>query len=433
MNEREIILEILMEILEKGEYSHLVLRGALDKYAYLDKQKRSFIKRCCEGTIEMVIRLDYCIDQFSKTKCKKMKPLIRTLLRMGAYQILFMDQIPDSAACNECVKLAKKRGFSQLSGFVNGVLRTLSREKQHISYPDEKANAASYMSVMYSMPEWIVLMWQNRYGNDQTKQMLQALLEVRPVTLRMRENLDAKKIEACISKMKEQHITVQANEKLAYAYEVEDYDQIKDIPGYEEGLFSVQDIGSMLVVEYANIKPGDTVIDVCAAPGGKSVHAADKLRGTGSVLARDVSLEKVSMLEENFARMQVENATAEVWDATVLDEDKIEKADVVIADLPCSGLGVIGRKGDIKYRVTRDDVIEVAKLQRKILDVVHQYVKPGGTLMFSTCTITQEENEDNRHYITSKLSFDLIEEKQLIPGVDGSDGFYMAKFKRKRA
>lgn len=432
MNEREIIVEALMEILEKKSYSHLVMRGVLDKYDYLEKQQRSFIKRCVEGTIEHKIRLDFCIDQFSKTKCEKMKPFIRTLLRMGAYQILFMDQIPDSAACNECVKLAKKRGFSQLSGFVNGVLRSLSRGKEQIAYPNEEKEPLSYLSVMYSMPQWIVSMWMEMYGREETKQMLKGLLRGRPLTIRLRENLSEEERKTCLSKMKEQGTDYKQHEMLPYAYELTGVDSVARLYGYQEGLFAVQDIGSMLVTELADIRPDMLVVDVCSAPGGKAMHVADKMMGTGQVIARDLTEQKIMLIEENIERLGIINILPQVWDATCEDEKLVEKADVVIADLPCSGLGVIGRKGDIKYRVTKEDVTQIAKLQKEILQVVSRYVRPGGTLLFSTCTVTKQENEENRDFILSLDLFTLEKEKQLLPGIDGSDGFYMAKFIRNQ-
>ena len=430
MTEREIILDVLMEILEKKQFSHLVIRAALEKYAYLPVQKRRFIKRCCEGTIEQLICIDYILSQFSKTPVKKMKPLIRTILRMSVYQILFMDSVPERAACNEAVSLTKKRGFSGLSGFVNGVLRTLSRKKDAIVYPDRTAKPEAYLSIRYSMPRWIVSMWLLEYGEETTEKMLAGLLSVRPVTIRMRESLTTTQKEKLLTYMTEEDIIWEQDEQLSYAYALQNVDHIAGIPGFAEGQFVLQDIGSMYVVEMAGLQPGDFVIDVCSAPGGKALHAADKLGGNGSVLARDLTDYKVSLIRENMDRCQVSGMTAQVWDATVRDESLIEKADVLLADLPCSGLGVIGRKGDIKYRVSQEDIVTIAALQGQILTAVWPYVKKGGTLMYSTCTITAAENEKNRDWILANLPFTLEAEKTMLPGVDKSDGFYMAKFVR---
>lgn len=431
INEREIIFDSLFEILEKKQYSHIVLKAVLDKYDYLPKQQRSFIKRVCEGTIEQMLYLDYVINQFSKTKTNKMKPLIRTLLRMGTYQILFMDSVPDSAACNEAVKLAAKRGFSNLKGFVNGVLRSISRQKDEITYPDREKDESCYLSIRYSMPLWIVNLWLSDFGSEKTEEILKGLLVQRPVTIRVRESLEKAVIDELLERMKQAGITLTACKELPYAYFVTGMDRIELMPGYEEGYFVVQDIGSMQVVEQAGIRPESKIYDVCAAPGGKAIHAADKMKGTGMVIARDLSEDKTDFIEENIERLSVKNVKAAVYDATVLDESAINTADVVIADLPCSGLGVIGRKSDIKYRITKESVEEISALQKQILKTVSQYVKVGGTLMYSTCTITKAENEENRDYILKNLPFTLEKELQLLPGIDQADGFYMAKFIRK--
>ena len=205
---------------------------------------------------------------------------------------------------------------------------------------------------------------------------------------------------------------------------------------FRDGLFYVQDISSMLVAQTAAPKKGDYVIDVCAAPGGKSTHIAELLQGSGHVLARDLTDNKVDMIEENIERHGLKNMSAEVWDATVPDADSAGKADILICDLPCSGLGVLGRKKDIRYKMTPESVDELAALQRQILDTVHTYVKPNGVLVYSTCTIDEAENEDNvRWFIEKHLEFELDKNfaegtgmKQILPGEHGSDGFFIARF-----
>ncbi len=430
INTREVILDALMEILEKEGYSHLIMQGVLGKYSFLEKQERSFIKRVCEGTIEHKIRIDYVIDQYSKTKVKKMKPLIRTLLRMGTYQILFMDGIPDAAVCNESVKLAAKRGFGPLKGFVNGVLRNISRNKDNISYPDREMDETTYFKVMYSMPEEIIALMKEQYSAAETEMMLESLLGKRPLTIRISGALSEEEKQELLGHLMDDGIVV-AETELPYVFALEKVDKISELYGYEEGKFFVQDIGSAMVVEMAGIKKDDYVIDVCAAPGGKATHAAEKLCGSGRVQARDLTEYKVSMIEENIERLRLANMDAIVWDATVTDESAIGKADVVIADLPCSGLGVIGRKSDIKYRITQQSLEEVEALQRDILSVVHNYVKPGGVLMYSTCTINRKENEGNKEWFLKNFPFEEEQERLMIPGRDGSDGFYMVRLRRK--
>lgn len=430
VNTREIVLDCLMEILEKKQYSHYVMKQVLDKYGYLDKKDRSFIKRVTEGTLERCLELDYVIDSFSKVSVKKMKPLIRNVLRMSVYQLFYMDHTPDSAVCNEAVKLAAGRGFSSLKGFVNGVLRNIARNREQISYPDKEKARELYLSVRYSMPEWIVKMWLARFGEEKTETILAGLLSERPVTVRINENLQRAEKEALLDAMKAEGIEAEPT-SLPYAYRLRGIDRVEWIPGFDEGRFTVQDMGSMEIVETADMKEGQFVLDVCGAPGGKALHAAEKVKQTGNVLVRDISKRKVELMRENIQRSGCTHIKAEAFDATVLDEANVEKADVVIADLPCSGLGVIGRKADIKYRVTKQDVTQIAALQKKILSVVWQYVKPGGKLVFSTCTLTGEENEENTAWFLSKFPFVKEQEKTLFPGTDETDGFYMAVFKRK--
>jgi 16S rRNA (cytosine967-C5)-methyltransferase len=429
VNTRNLVIDILLSVTRDGEFSHIAIRNVLDKYRYLEKQDRAFITRLSEGTLERMIELDYVINQFSKTKVNKMKPVIRAVLRSGVYQLLYMDSVPDSAACNEAVKLAVKHGFSGLKGFVNGVMRNIARNREHIVWPDMQKEPKLALSVKYSMPEWLVERFMEQFGTQRCVHILEAFLEKRPTSVRVDTGI--RPVEQVAESLKQQGITVQRDENLPYALLLSGYDTLDEIPEFEEGLLYVQDTASMMVVEYADPKPGDFVLDVCAAPGGKSIHAASKLSGTGMVEARDLTEYKVEMIRDNIERCQVPNMRAKCHDALVFDEQMKQKADLVIADLPCSGLGVIGTKTDIKYNASEEKIRELAKLQRQILDVVHYYVKPGGTLMYSTCTITTEENQENVAYFTEKYpEFELEMMRQFLPD-EGCDGFFIAKLHRK--
>lgn len=422
-------MDTLMEIMEHGQYSHLVLRNVLDKYAYLEKQERSFLTRLVEGTIERAVELDYILNIYSKVKVKKMKPLIRNLLRMSVYQLRYMDSVPDSAVCNEAVKLAKKRGFHQLSGFVNGILRSIVREPEKINYPDKNKNPGAYLSIHFSMPEWIVEQWLTQYGTERTEELLEAFSKEQKLIVRT--NLNHTTPEKLMEALHAQGIEARQNEAIPYALELTEYDRLGNIPEFDAGDFYVQDISSMMVAETASVKPGDYIIDVCAAPGGKSTHLAELLQGTGHVDSRDLTDYKVGLIQENIERHQLKNMEARVWDATVFDEESREKADVLICDLPCSGLGVLGKKTDIRYKMTPEKQAELVSLQRRILDTVHEYVKPGGTLVYSTCTIHSEENEKNVEWFLKKYPrFSLESMKQMFPGELGQDGFFIARMKR---
>lgn len=435
---REIALDILMEILEKSGYSHIILRQALNKYQYLDKSERAFISRLVEGTLEYLLQIDYVIDSFSSTKIKKMKPVIRTILRMSVYQLLYMDRVPDSAVCNEAVKLSVKRKFTGLKGFVNGVLRNISRNKETLSWPNA--------SVRYSMPEWIVSMWEKEYGRETAVAMMESFLKNKKTTVRC-NYANAAREEILKSLQKQEVIVAESGLSDAVLY-LEKYDYLDSLEAFKKGWIQVQDLSSVFVGEAADPKKDDYVIDVCGAPGGKSIHITDKLNGTGLVEVRDLTAYKVDLIQQNIDRCGFKNIRTKVQDALILDQESIEKADIVIADLPCSGLGIIGRKPDIKYRLKPEDLKELASLQREILSVVQSYVKPGGKLVFSTCTVNKQENEENALWFLKEFPFDPLDLTgklgdgissetlkqgyiQLLPGIHPCDGFFLSAFVKR--
>ena len=437
MENRGIVLDILSEVLDKGSFVHLVLNQALQKYQYLDKSDRAFITRVTEGTLEYLLQIDYIINKYSKTKTDKMKPLIRNLLRMSVYQILYMDRVPDSAVCNEAVKLAVKRRFTGLKGFVNGVLRTISREKASLVFDSP--------SLAYSIPQWMYDMWEKEYGSAKAEMIAASFLEDRPTWVRC--NLSRALREAILKSLDSQGVMVKELDCLPSVLAISGYDYMEGLECFQNGWIQVQDATSAFVGELADPKEGDYIIDVCAAPGGKSLHLADKMKGTGMVEARDLSYQKTALIEENVARSGAANIKAVVWDALVPDEDAREKADIVIADLPCSGLGIIGKKPDIKYNMTMDKMRELSRLQRDILSVVWQYVKPGGTLVYSTCTIDPMENEGNAMWLSENFPLEPVDLSgrlgedfdepslkdgriQFLPGIHPFDGFFISVFRR---
>ena len=423
---RELALIILLEI-ERGEKSHIVLRQVLEKYQYLSKQDRAFLTRLAEGTTERRIELDYIINQFSKVKTEKMKPVIRNILRCAVYQIKYMDQVPDSAACNEAVNLATRKGFKNLRGFVNGVLRNIARNIDKIAYPE---NTEEFLSIKYSMPQWIIRMWVRDYGEEKTKYILKGFYKERATTIRINGNATSK--EELIRELTGEGIQVKEHPLLASALLISGYDYLAAIPAFREGKFQVQDAASIMVAEQAGIKEGDYILDVCAAPGGKALHAAQVLNGTGMVEARDLTEMKVELIRENISRMGFENIRAVQQDATCFDADSEEKADVLIADLPCSGLGVMRRKTDIKYKMTLQTEQELVSLQRNMLETVCQYVKVGGTLLYSTCTMDKMENEDNvTWFLKQHPQFELVKMQQIFPQKTYGDGFFLAKLQKK--
>ncbi len=419
INIREISADTLVEILEHGQFSHIYLKAVLDKYGYLEKNERAFITRLVNGTVERKLELDYIINSYSKTKVKKMKPLIRTLLRMGTFEIYYMDSVPDSATCNEYVKLAKKRSFAGLSGFINGVLRNISRDKGNLQIND--------LGTKYSMPQWIVDKWTSEYGLDTATEILKGFFKAEELCIRT--NLNRISRDELADRLSKRGISVRKCDTVESACYISDYDVITSIPEFNEGYFYIQDYSSQLVPYKAGVKPGDKVIDVCAAPGGKSLHCGE-LVADGFVKSRDLTDAKVSIILENINRTGATNVTAERWDATEFDGASENVYDVVIADLPCSGLGIIRKKPDIKYNQTEESLKELVMLQSKILDTVCRYVKDGGTLCYSTCTINKDENENQvENFLSSHCEFKLIEKQQLLPD-EKHDGFFICVMKK---
>jgi len=470
-NPRECALDVLIKVDKKEELSHIAISNVLEKYQFSEKRDRAFFTRLVEGTLEHQITIDYVADQFSKTKIRKCKPLIRALLRMGIYQILYMDQVPDSAACNEAVKLAKKRGFSRLSGFVNGVLRNISRKKDEIQYPSREKNLETYLSVAYSIPEWIIKFFQKTYDNETVEKIIASYLEERKTTLccliskggkeAVRKELEAEGVttvkvandEEGHKKMEEllasQKIDGAVTMHFPFPIGVSTVGRVvTPAKAFREGSCYVQDESSMLCAKLASVQKEQFVMDLCSAPGGKSLYVADQLKGSGRVLSRDLTEYKTDLIEDNIDRVGFTNMESEVFDARVLDEEHIEAADIVIADVPCSGLGIMGKKNDIKYHISEEGMKDLVKLQREILANAVQYVKHGGTLIYSTCTINPAENEENFRWILDHFDFEAVDITkelpkdlkietaqegfiQLLPGIHPCDGFFIGKLRRK--
>lgn len=437
-NLRDIVCDILLEIEREQTPSHMAIRRMLEKYQYLAGGERRFISRLSRGTLERRLTLDWMINQFSKVKANKMKPVIRTILRMSAYQLQYMDGVPVSAVCNEAVKLAKKRGFKNLAGFVNGVLRNMSRNPEKLRVPD------SDMSAFYSQPEWLVKYWTECYGREKTRKIFEYFLQESHMNVRVCKNRI--KPEKFMERMAAQKVTAIQSSLIPEAFTLKGYDYLGALPEFKEGLCTVQDISSMLVAKAAAPGPSDRIIDVCAAPGGKSIQLSEMLT-EGRVTARDLTENKTELIEENIRRMGAEHITVQCQDALVFVAEDEAAADIVIADLPCSGLGVIGRKPDIKYRMNRESMKTLAGLQRDILSQVSGYVKPGGVLIYSTCTVNPEENEENVRWFLREFPFEteslkdylpgeIVSETmesgyiQLMPGDYGTDGFFIARFRR---
>lgn len=432
---REIILEALL-LQDKGEFADKIIKSVLDKYSYLEKFERGFINRVFTGTIERKLTLDFLVNSFSSVKINKQKPVIRAILRMSVYQIMYMDSVPDSAAINEAVKLAKKKKFQGLSGFVNGVLRKIAREKDNIVYPSRDKEPVRYLSVMYSCPEWLCEHFISETDFDTAEKILSVSLEERPLTVRV--NLSKDSLDNVVNSLKDENVEITVDKENA-ALTLSGVEGLRNLSSFENGLFCVQDKSSQMILKSDEviecIKNASLVVDVCAAPGGKTCHVSDLIKyynnDSCEVVARDLIDVKVDKIDENLDRCGFDFVSTEVRDALDIDDSMINKADLVIADLPCSGLGVIGRKVDIKYRVQQEDLKSLPELQRDILSVVSQYVKPGGILIYSTCTVNQLENSCNASWIKNELGLEeLPSPGQIINDTIDYDGFFIARFRK---
>ena len=472
-NPRAVVLDILIDVLEHGGFSHQTIYRLLNEEGFTSKE-RAFAVRLARGTIENALLLDDCIDQVSKTPVRKMKPLVRNVLREAVYQIRFMDNVPDSAAVNEAVKLMRKRGLSQLSGFVNGVLRGYLRARDAGKEPQPRTDEARY-----STPQWILDLWQESYPSEM-KSILEGLNQKPDLTVAV----NTRKISAedLISRLREEGVEAELLETEQVEAELLETEQVctvtgqpgsksegpggrqksssldkirlnssvdlERLPEFKEGLFYVQDLSSMLPAEAVmeNLSQADdqgsskqtdtqaplTVIDLCSAPGGKSINMSLLLGENANIISRDQSEEKIGKIRENAARLGISNIHPQVWDGTKTDPDMIGKADVILADLPCSGLGVFNRKPDIKYRVNEKDLQELQNLQREILTASLPYLKDGGLLVYSTCTVNPGENQENRDWILREAPhLSLIEDRQVFASAR-QDGFYVAVFRQTR-
>lgn len=435
-NARETALSVLWEIEYHDAYSDIALKNALADTTFSTVDK-NFITRLVYGVVQYKLTLDYIIARYSKLKQNKISKYIFLILRMGVYQLEFMDKIPDSAAVNESVKLARRYGHGGSSGFVNGVLRAVIRGRKDFAYPFDREQ---YLSVKYSFPIELIHTWVPVFGDAFTEDLLCAMNQDTLMSLRVNtlkttskkvlEQLDA---DACVSSLCKEAIICSGFDLPSSAL-------------YQNGLVTAQDISAMLASIVLDPAVGDRVMDLCAAPGGKTTHIAQLMNNQGEIIAFDVHRHKINLIEKNAHRLGISIIEANCADSSVYIEKYKDSADKVLADVPCSGLGVIRKKPDIKYHYTPSNI---AQTQLAILENGAQYLKPGGQLVYSTCTIQREENENvieqflKRHDnfdvvdITDRLPAPLRKDTAkkgyvtFYPNTDNIDGFFICKLRKR--
>ena len=423
IDERDLSLRILLDMEKSGRMSSSALEDGLRSIQFSQKEKRAFVTRLVEGVTEYRIQLDGIIDQYAKKPADRQKPFVRAVLRISIYQLLYMDNVPDRAVLSEAGRLLRKHHLEGMTGVVNGILRSIQRG---VADGDVEKLLHSRTERRYSAPRELCEDLTEIFGGERTEQILGASFRQNGLTIRV--NRTKTDPDALAEKLTEAGLQVRKGSLSRQALILSGVDFVRRTPGFREGLFFVQDESSMLAVESLGDLTGKKVLDLCAAPGGKTTYAAEL---GGSVTARDISEEKTDRIRENAQRLNL-TVSVEERDASVPCEADRECYDVVIADVPCSGLGVMGRKNDIKYHYSREGVKALAEQASAILDAAAAAVRPGGILLFSTCTILPRENRQQKeHFLKRHPEFAEEEERQLIQGEDPCDGFYYCRMRKK--
>ncbi|WP_246098538.1 16S rRNA (cytosine(967)-C(5))-methyltransferase RsmB [Saccharibacillus brassicae] len=437
-------LNVLTGVDENAAYSNLLLNRALQQ-AELSPADAGLATELVYGTISRQATLDYFLDRFIKSGVKRLNPWVRSLMRMSLYQIRYLDRVPAHAAVNEAVEIAKKRGHSGIAAMINGVLRSVLREGDALSIPDDLPTAER-IALQHSHPQWLVERWIAQYGEETAEAVCASNNEAPKASLRV-NTLRMDRAEL-LRELEAEGRSVRASDLAPQGVIVESGGNLANDRLYRDGRFSIQDESSMLVAEALAPEPGMSVLDCCAAPGGKTAHIAEKMGNRGRIVANDLHEHKQGLIAEQAERLGLSCIETSVGDALTL-KDRFEPAsfDRVLLDAPCSGFGVIRRKPDLRWAKTPEDAASIAKLQRQMLGAVAGLVKPGGILVYSTCTIEREENQravaeflrDHAEYVSEPFDAPTLDDLpqaggagvQILPNQFGSDGFYIARLRRR--
>lgn len=421
-NARKIALNALLEV-RQSAYSNITLNKFLSE-TDLSASDKSLATAIFYGVLDRTITLDFVLGKYIKTPLKRVAPSALENLRMALYQIMFMDKIPDSAAVNEGVKLVKNSKQKHLAGFVNGVLRNILREGYTL--PDGKDVYS--LSVKYSCPEWIIESFVGDYGIDDTISLLEHSLLTPPVTLRV--NTLKTDVTSLVDKLSIEGIATKAI-SLDNALELVGGIDVTKNSCYRDGLFHVQDLASQTAVSILNPHENENVLDICAAPGGKTFTIAQYMKNIGKIVACDLYEKRVELIKKGAKRLGINNITVQQNDATVKNE-MLGQFDVILCDVPCSGLGVIRRKPEIKYKDI-NEYTDITLIQSKILENAASYLKQDGRILYSTCTLRKCENEGViKGFLDKYPHYELKYEHTFMPHVDGTDGFYCALLQKSR-
>lgn len=434
---REIALELILKVEKQGSYSHLLINDALKKQD-LNAADRGLLTELVYGTIQRKITLDCYLEPFLK---KEPEDWVQNLLRLSVYQLAFLDKIPEHAILHEAGEIARKRGHEGVTKFVNGVLRNIIRS----GFPafNDISDDVLRLSIEASLPEWLAERLIDQYGYRQALELGEAFLV--PPNQTVRVNTTETNPKSLVKEFADQGIASKVSETIPWALEIEK-GSIANTNAFKTGKCTIQDESSMVVAYALELKDDLDVLDACAAPGGKTTLIAEKMNGTGSVMALDIHAHKTKLVEQAARRLNLLNIRTLALDARKATTEFEEKSfDRVLVDAPCSGFGVLKRKPDIKYSKKPEDITRLSEIQLAILDEVSQLVKENGILVYSTCTIDQMENtEVVQTFLNSHPEFEMLSvsvpktlehlktgnDLQILPTDFGSDGFYVASFKR---
>lgn len=412
---RELAAEILHKVETRKAYADLLLHRALEQSA-LSPRDRALLTELVYGTLRWRLRLDWHLSRYLRRPLTKTDPYLRNLLRLALYQILFLDRVPDYAAVNEAVELAKRQGGRRGAGFVNGILRKFLREEGPVSYPDPDADLISYLAVIGSHPQWLVKRWLEQFGREETQALLKANNEEAPLTLRA--NLLRGARETLLRRWVESGLEAIPTRWSPQGIRVKGAFGVERLPGFDEGLFQVQGEASQLVAYLLDPKPGERVLDACAAPGGKSTHLAELMQDRGEIMATDISARGLEKLTQNVQRLRMHSirpCRADVLKG--LDGILALPYDRILVDAPCSALGTLRSHPEAKWHRGEADIERLSRLQRRLLRQASRWLKPGGTLVYATCTLTREENEETvENFLRAHADFVLDEAAGHLPG-----------------
>lgn len=411
---REAALRALVSSDKDGAYINVTLREILSS-SDMDERDKALCTALTFGVMKNRLFIDNIIENLSTIKLKKLSFWIHNILRIGIYSIKFLDRIPVSATVNECVRLSRRYGHSASAGFVNAILRKASSSGDFL--PEEKG--AKYISIKYSFPLYLTEKWLSEgYGEELFAAM----------------NIDAPVFVRC-NTLKSDSLSekFQKESSLPFTYIYKGGGSAENTEEFKNGSVAIMDLASQKAISDFDIKENLQILDLCSAPGGKSAFMADLMKNTGKITSCDIHAHKLELIEKNFLRLGVKNAKTLLNDATVFKIDFKDGFDRVLCDVPCSGLGVLRRKPDIKWTKSDFSNNELSKIQKIILENGALYVKKGGKLMYSTCTINKDENEEQvLSFLKTHDDFTLLVSKQLLPHIDGTDGFYYAVFERTK-